>query len=126
MLGTFEVRRIDIDGLIKDCLIWYEPNYDMYQGAVLADDTVGIVSFLNCKEYTENFIARPFLVGLSFGTVSRLYDFLVTNRASWLSNHRTSHTNAFLETMAQRLQKLRQHWKERGYQEEWVAETEIP
>jgi hypothetical protein len=98
----------------------------MYQGAVLADDTVRIVSFLNCKEYAENFIARPSLMGLSFGTVSRLYDLLVTNRASWLSNHRISHTNAFLETMAQRLEKLRQHWKEHGYHEEWVAETEIP
>ena len=88
MLGPFEVRRIEINNLTKDCITWYEPDYAMYQGAVLADDTVRIVQFLNCKEYSENFVARSSLIGLSFGTVSRLYDFLVLNKASWQSKYR--------------------------------------
>lgn len=124
MIATFEVRQLKFKGLNKDCVVWYEPDYDMYQGAILADDTVRIIHFVDCKEYSKDFIARPSLIGLSFGTVSRLYDLLVTNKASWRANHHSNHTVSFLETMAQRLEKLRQSWKKHGYHEDWVAKTD--
>jgi hypothetical protein len=125
MLGAaFEVRRVEIDDQDRTCIIWYEPDYDIFQGAVLADETVRVVQFVNCKEYSDNFIARPSLAGLCFGTVSRLYGLLVLN-TSWRSQYSSTYTT-FLEAMAQRLEKLRQHWKERGFHKEGVAETESP
>ena len=123
MAYLFHIQHVSIEDDMKMCLIWYEPNYDMYQGAVLVDGNVRIVQFSNCKEFSTNFIARPILMGLSFNTVSRLYDLLVTKKSMWNSKIREHEIIAFLCSMGRHLLDLRRHWKEHAYHLDWIEET---
>ena len=77
MQSPFEIQSIRVGDTSFRCLVWYNPNYDMYSGTVIHDDTISIVTFFDNHRYSSSFDARPELAGLSFSFAKDLFQLLI-------------------------------------------------
>ena len=122
MKTPFEMQNVLLKEDERRCVVWYDPSYDMYCGAILYDDNIAVVSLLDCHMYSPKFKIRPLLANLSFSIVRDLFQLLLgTPWTSFISNSRDLQT---IERMISLLLKLRQYWISKGLNPEWTESTE--
>lgn len=121
MQTPFEMQTVHLDDKDVRCVVWYDSYYDMYCGATMVDDQLGIVSLIDCHTYSSSFRAKPHLVSLCFGTVRDLFQLLYGTR--WRSFISDPTDRQIVITMRSRLLRLRQHWSLNGYHADWIEST---
>ena len=56
------MQSIHLDAKDFRCVVRYDSYYDMYCGATIVDDQLGIVNLVDCQTYSSQFRAKPHLV----------------------------------------------------------------
>ncbi len=119
MQSPFEIQSIRVGDTSFRCLVWYNPNYDMYSGTVIHDDTISIVTFFDNHRYSSSFDARPELAGLSFSFVKDLFQLLIGT--DWKSFIGIECDRRLVQNIESRLLSLKRHWILNGFEPEWTA-----
>ena len=121
MQSPFEIQSIQVGDTSFRCLVWYNPNYDMYSGTVVHDNTICIVTFFNSHRYSSPFDARPELASLSFSIVRDLFQLLLGS--GWKTFITDECDRRTVQDIESRLLSLRRHWILKGFEPEWTTAT---